>query len=221
MFQAEIVQSGGAQLGDEPARLVDRPAQELHALFQLTLFGARIAAAPGLGTLQMLIRGHDELHQAVVEIEGYLAAFREHGLAADDTLIKIGTLQSTWGSVAALDLLRLPAPPTALFVASNSLVPGVMHTLRSQRIAVPDEVSLICFDDVEWFALTVPTVTAVSSSHARLADAAVTLLLSRVEDPDQRWRPPVVMEIGFELVLRNSTAAPRTGPLILRGTQNG
>lgn len=153
--------------------------------------------------------------------QGYLAAFREHGLAADDALVKIGALQSTWGSVAALDLLRLPAPPTALFVASNSLVPGVMHTLRSQRVAVPEEISLICFDDVEWFALTVPTITAVSSSHARLADVAVTLLLSRVENPDQRWRPPVVMEIGFELVLRHSTAAPRAGPLILRGGQNG
>jgi LacI family transcriptional regulator len=139
---------------------------------------------------------------------GFLAALRDHGLAASESLAKVGVLQSTWGALALLDLLR-SSPPTAVFVGSNILMPGVMGALQSQRVAVPGDISLVCFDDVEWFSLTVPTITAVSSSHARLADAAVTLLLNRIEKPDQRQRPPVSLEVGYELVLRNSTAAPK------------
>ena len=144
-------------------------------------------------------------------LQGFLAALRDHGLAASESLAKVGVLQSTWGALAVLDLLR-SSPPTAVFVGSNILMPGVMGALQSQRVAVPGDISLVCFDDVEWFSLTVPTITAVSSSHARLADAAVTLLLNRIEKPEQRQRPPVLLEVGYELVLRDSTAAPRFIP---------
>jgi LacI family transcriptional regulator len=140
---------------------------------------------------------------------GFLAGTRDAGAAADESLMRVGVLQSTWGALAALDLLHSAPPPTALFVASNILMPGVLRTLQSQRVDVPGDISLVCFDDVDWFSLTVPTITAISSSHARLADAAVALLLHRIENPDQRRRPPVLLEIGYELVLRNSTAALR------------
>jgi LacI family transcriptional regulator len=142
---------------------------------------------------------------------GYQASFGDAGLAADESLIRVGVLQSTWGALAALDLLRASPPPTALFVASNILASGVVRTLQSQRVAVPGDISLVCFDDVDWFSLTVPTITAVSSSHSQLADAAIALLLNRIENPNQRQRPSVLLEVGYEMVLRNSTAAPRLG----------
>ena len=66
------------------------------------------------------------------------------------------------------------------------LIPGVIATLQSYGIVVPDDVSLICFDDVDWFSFTVPKITAISSSQSRLAEAAVTLLLTRIERPEQR-----------------------------------
>ncbi len=75
---------------------------------------------------------------------------------------------------------------------------------------------LICFDDVEWFSFTVPKITAISSSQSRLAEAAVTLLLTRIEEPEQRGRAPSLMEIKSELMLRGSTASPRQVGLVLR-----
>ena len=141
--------------------------------------------------------------------QGYLAALRDWGAPAGGALVRLSSLNATWGSVATLDLLRMPSPPTAIFVASNVLMPGVLRALQMQRVAIPGDVSLLCFDDVDWFLLTVPTVTAVSTSHARLAATAVTLLLNRIESPDQRGLPPVLVEISFELVLRNSTGERR------------
>ena len=93
----------------------------------------------------------------------------------------------------------------------------MIATLQSYGIVVPDDVSLICFDDVEWFSFTVPKITAISSSQSRLAEAAVTLLLTRIEEPEQRGRAPSLMEIKSELMLRGSTAGPRQGELVLRG----
>ena len=146
---------------------------------------------------------------------------RDHDLPQDETLIRLGALRSTWGALATLDLLRLPSPPTAIFAASNAVVPGLFHTIRTSRLAVPGDISLICFDDVDWFSYTEPSITAISNSHTRLADAAVTLLLSRVEAPEQKDPSPVHMEIGFELVLRSSTSAPRRTPLLLRNPWPG
>jgi len=139
-----------------------------------------------------------------------------HTLAVEE-LIRLGALRNTWGAVATANLMRIADPPTALFVASIALIPGVLATLQSYGIVVPDDVSLLCFDDVEWFSFTVPKITAISSSQSRLAEAAVTLLLTRIEEPEQRGRAPSLMEIKSELMLRGSTAGPRQGELVLRG----
>jgi LacI family transcriptional regulator len=141
--------------------------------------------------------------------QGYLKAMESAGLAPDLDLIKLGRLRGAWGSIASDELLRLPASPTALFIASNAIMPGVMKTLRQHEVCIPEDVSLICFDDLDWFTFSRPPISAVSTSHNRLAEAAVDLLLQRVQNPGDLDRPPVFMQINFELLLRASTAAPK------------
>jgi LacI family transcriptional regulator len=171
----------------------------------------------GLGHERIGFIGGDVRHSSNhARWQGYLAALRAGGLPADETLIRLGTPRSTWGSVATIELLRLPGPPTAIFAASNAIMPGVMRGIRQYGVAVPDELSLICFDDVDWFSFSVPPITAISCSHARLAEAAADLLMRRVEGPNGLDQPPMVMEIPFELVVRRSTAPPRRVPLTLR-----
>ena len=149
--------------------------------------------------------------------QGYLEALRKASLRSDEELVKLGTNRGTWGAMAANELLRLASPPTAIFVASNAIMPGVIRTLRQAGVALPEEMSLICFDDVDWFSLSVPPITAISTAYTTLAEAAVDLLLARVAVGSAgAERPPVFMEVNFEFVLRRSTAAPRSGPLHYR-----
>jgi LacI family transcriptional regulator len=170
-----------------------------------------------LGHLRIGYIGGDVHHSSnQARWQGYLAALREHNLPAVEELIRLGALRNTWGAVATANLMRIADPPTALFVASIALIPGVLATLQSYGIVVPDDVSLICFDDVEWFSFTVPKITAISSSQSRLAEAAVTLLLTRIEESEQRGSAPSLMEIKSELMLRGSTASPRQAELVLR-----
>ncbi len=138
--------------------------------------------------------------------QGNLAALRDNDVPVDASLYKLGSPISMWGSVATVDLLQLRQPPTALFVASNALMPGVIKTLRQHQVHLPDDLSLICFDDIDWFSLSVPPITAVSVSQTRLAEAALDLLMRRIEAADGATNPPTHMEISFELVVRGSTA---------------
>jgi hypothetical protein len=149
--------------------------------------------------------------------QGYLEALRKASLRSDEELVKLGTNRGTWGAMAANELLRLASPPTAIFVASYAIMPGVIRSLRQAGVALPEEMSLICFDDVDWFSLSVPPITAISTAYTTLAEAAVDLLLARVAVGSAgAERPPVFMEVNFEFVLRRSTAAPRSGPLHYR-----
>jgi LacI family transcriptional regulator len=149
--------------------------------------------------------------------QGYLAALKAAGLPGDESLVKSGMPRSTWGNAATIDLLRMAASPTAIFAASNAIMPGVVKMLRHYSVAVPADMSLICFDDVDWFSFSVPPITAISCNHAHLAEAAVDLLMQRIEAAPGANPPPVSLEIPFELVLRGSTAAPRRGDLSLSG----
>jgi LacI family transcriptional regulator len=140
---------------------------------------------------------------------GYQAAMQAAGLVVDETLVKLGPDRSTWGIAALGDLLRLPVPPTAIFVGSNAIMAGVIRAVRARGVPVPDVLSLICFDDVDWFSFSTPPITAVEFSHARLAEVALDVLFARIDRPDEVDRPPVFIEIECDLILRSSTAPCR------------
>ena len=144
--------------------------------------------------------------------QGYCTAMQDAGLALDPTLVKVGTVRDAWGSIATGELLCMPDPPTAIFAASNAIMPGLMKMLLQHEVEVPKEMSLICFDDLDWFTFSNPSISAISISHKRIAESAVELLLQRIENPDGSKRPSVLMKISFELLLRKSTVAPRNCP---------
>jgi len=176
-----------------------------------------------LGHQRIAYIGGDMMHSCNRDRwQGFLEAMHQSGIEPDESLVKLGANRGTWGTVATNDLLRLATAPTAIFVASNAIMPGVIRTLRQAGVALPAEMSLICFDDVEWFSFSVPPITAISTAYTALAEAAVDLLMTRIAGaPEGAERPPALMEINFEFVLRRSTAVPRAGPLLFREAHPG
>lgn len=140
--------------------------------------------------------------------QGFLQAMKEAGVPAEECCVRLGALRSEWGARAAAELLNLQPRPTALFVASNAIMPGVIKTLRTQGIEIPRHISLICFDDLDWFSFSQPPITAVATSHTHLAQACVDLLLRRIRGEDGELPQPYLRQISFELVLRASIAPP-------------
>jgi len=161
------------------------------------------------------IAGNVQHSSNLARWRGYQTALTEAGLPIHEELQKLGTAGASWGKVATLDLLHLPAPPTAIFVASNPMMPGVLKTLDRHDVKVPENMSLICFDDLEWFSFVTTPISAIRVRQNLLAELAVDLLLRRIHDPDSMERRPVIAEIGFEMVQRRSTGKPRAESLLL------
>jgi LacI family transcriptional regulator len=159
------------------------------------------------------IAGNVQHSSNLARWRGYQTALLEAGLPIHEELQRLGAAGASWGKVATLDLIHLSSPPTAIFVASNPMMPGVLKTLDRFNIKVPEQMSLICFDDLEWFSFVTPPISAIRVRQTLLAELAVDLLLRRIQDHDGMARRPVIAEIGFEMVQRRSTGKPRTESL--------
>ncbi|MFI6208502.1 LacI family DNA-binding transcriptional regulator [Streptomyces sp. NPDC051041] len=108
-----------------------------------------------------------------------------------------------------LELLDLPEPPTAVFVCSDALAPGVYEALAARGLRVPDDVSVVGFDDLPEARWLGPALTTVRQPLAEMAATALRLLV-RMMDGD---RPEGTRtELSTRLVERASTAPPPAAP---------
>ncbi len=208
-------------LGDQgtPAVAIVRrvPGDKLDTVVFEDLAGSKAATSHliGLGHSRIAYIGGDIAFSSNRDRwQGYLQAHSEAGLPVDESLVKLGTTSGTWGRLATPDILHLSPQPTALYVASNGLMPGVMRALRQHDVAIPQEMSLLCFDDVDWFSYSVPPITAVKVGHEYLAEMAVDLLMRRIRKPPEPEGRPAFLTASYELVLRDSTAPPRPDAVV-------
>ncbi|WP_079083687.1 LacI family DNA-binding transcriptional regulator [Streptomyces longwoodensis] len=152
-----------------------------------------------------LIAGPSRLLCSRARHDGYRAALEAAGLSVDPALVVPGDFRPESGFAGCTALLDLPEPPTALFAASDQMALGAIEALRRRGLRVPEDMSVVGFDDlpeVRWSAPPLTTVRQPLADMGRLAVRTV-LRLARGEHPGS---PRV--ELGTDLVVRCSTAPP-------------
>lgn len=139
-------------------------------------------------------------------LEGYWAALRAGGVPIDEALV--GQCRYDRGSVAhaTADLLALEDPPTAIFATDATIALGVLDAVSAAGLSVPDDVSILVFDDPEWATVVRPPLTVVAQPVRELGTTATTILLDRIRGGD---RPRKVVVLNTTFVRRESTAPPR------------
>lgn len=154
-----------------------------------------------LATDHLLRAGHERIgiissaphtSASTERIEGYQRALAEHGAAYDPRLVKIGRTSPGSGYRLAQELLSLETRPTAIFIASNGQLLGAIRAVRESQLSIPQDLSIVCFDDTEWSELADPPLTAVVPSADLLADIATRLLF---DTPDRNLHAPPRLEI--------------------------
>lgn len=149
------------------------------------------------------IRGSHWTGQSAERERGYRQAMADAGLTIDDAWVEQGTFSEQSGQQAAERLLALAARPTAVFSANDEMAIGCMNAARAQGLSVPEDLSLIGFDDVQAASLVRPQLTTVRHPLALMAQAAVQELMRRIHgQPGKRQR----VEFPAEMVVRESTA---------------
>jgi len=140
-------------------------------------------------------------------LEGYKAALADHGVAFDPELVYEGDFFQPLGYAGASALLELPHPPTAIFASNDVSAFGVMEAVREHSLCIPQDVSVVGFDDIPQAAHVHPPLTTVRQPLEEMGRIATRMLLEYIEDPQ---RPIERVELPTELVLRQSCHTQKT-----------
>jgi LacI family transcriptional regulator len=153
------------------------------------------------------ITGTLELGCSQKRLEGYKAALRANDLAIDPTLIQEGDFYQPSGYKGAIELLKTSQRPTAIFASNDSMAFGVMEAVREQGLSIPNDISIIGFDDVPQAANVHPRLTTVRQPLEHMGRVATNMLLESINNPD---RPPEKLELSTELIIGGTCQAPRS-----------
>jgi LacI family transcriptional regulator len=137
-------------------------------------------------------------------LDGYRAALEHAGLQADPRLVAIGTYNYAEAFAEAKQMLHSPNPPTAIFACSDIHAMGIYEAARVSGLRIPDDLSVVGFDDIPMAEWASPPLTTMHQPLAQMAELAVHVLLDR-----QDWDRSLRMELETRLVVRASTAPPR------------
>jgi LacI family transcriptional regulator, galactose operon repressor len=196
-----------------PCVLVDAPHAELPRILIDDVRGGELA------TSHLLELGHERiafigdkppdpfrLTSSRDRTHGYRQALARAGIEPRPEYVREGTQSHQVARGIAIDLLRLPHPPTAIFAASDAQALGVLEAARILGVRVPDELSVIGFDDVELAGLV--GLTTVRQPLFESGRRGAELLLELVAGGVERVVDPIVEELAVEVVIRSTTAPP-------------
>lgn len=152
-----------------------------------------------------MIAGDPALSSAEDRFAGYCAALEAHGLVFDPDFAQTGWFKFQGGIQAANALLNLAHPPTAIFAANDHSALGAIEAIRSRGLSIPDDISIIGFDDVPQAEYLRTSLTTVRQSLDEMGRTATRMLLQQIDNPDAAIEPVV---LPTELVIRESTGSP-------------
>jgi LacI family transcriptional regulator len=165
-----------------------------------------------------VLTGRRTISTSIDRVAGCRRALEEAGLTLDDALVRYGGFN--FGNLNLADGHRMTEevlastedPPTAIFAANNFIAFGAIRALREMGLRVPDDMSVVAFDDlpVEW--ISEPFLTVAAQPAYEIGRRAATLLLDRIAGDPNATGESVMLP--FELIIRRSSAAPRAAPSV-------
>ncbi|MEO3755377.1 LacI family DNA-binding transcriptional regulator [Streptomyces sp. B6B3] len=160
----------------------------------------------GLGHRRIaVIGGYRRKLCSTARVAGYRSAMSAAGLPVPPEYVRYGGFTEQGAARQAAELLALPEPPTAVFACSDPMALGVYEAVRERGLRIPEDVSVVGFDDLPQARWASPTLTTVRQPLSEMAAAALRLLLRRMDgDRPEGART----ELSTRLVPRQSAAPP-------------
>lgn len=162
----------------------------------------------GLGHERIAITGqYDEVLHPEVRSQTFPEAMQEVGLRVRPEYQRVMFLTEDNAHAYALDVMRLPEPPTAIFALTGSSAAGVYRALRKLNLKVPGDVSLLSFDNYSWTELSEPPIDVLEQPVELMAQAMTQAILAALSgQPPPRAR--VELLFPARLIIRGSCAPP-------------
>jgi LacI family transcriptional regulator len=152
------------------------------------------------------ITGSMDLGCAVDRLDGYRSALRTYHIPDAPELIYEGDFFQPDGYAGAQAMLDLPEPPTAIFASNDVMAMGVMDAVRNRGLRVPDDVSVVGFDDIPQASLVRPELTTINQPLEKMGRVATQMLLDLLKHPEMKADR---IELPTHLIVRDSCKSPR------------
>lgn len=193
-----------------PIVLIDRalPGTEADAVVVDNHVAARRAIdhLVGLGHRRIaLLTSQGLIHTNQERLAGYIDGLQAAGLPVEDELIRMSMYTREAAEHEAETVLRLADPATAIFTTDNLMSLGAFEAAQRAGRQVPDDVSIVGFDDLEWTTIVRPQLTVVAQPVYELGATAARQLIARITGDDSPFRLSV-LETSF--IVRDSTGPP-------------
>ena len=155
----------------------------------------------------MFVRGPDDIPSFRDRVRGYRAAMQRLGLKQQEVLCAYNSHPdhareqfTRWmQSAGSVDC-------TALLACNDKTAIGVIHALQNAGIRVPDDVSVIGFDDIDMARVVRPQLTTIHVYRELLGEMGVRMLVERIQNPS---RPPMTLTVGTTFIERGSTRSSK------------
>lgn len=167
-------------------------------------------------TEHLLAQGHRRIGHAGgpvsvdcsrARLAGYTSALRQSGTDFDESLITHCSFAYEAGRRSAGDLLDRDDPPTAIFAGNDEIALGVMEEARRRSIRIPEDLSVVGFDDTFLATRSAPQLTTVAQPLVEMGRVALRSLAQLIDDDIVATSH---IELATRLVIRGSSAPPRT-----------
>jgi LacI family transcriptional regulator/LacI family repressor for deo operon, udp, cdd, tsx, nupC, and nupG len=148
------------------------------------------------------ISGNFKIPTYIERLAGYKRALNDYGIPFDESLIFARNSDYKSGYEIANKILELEERPTAIFSGNNLLTLGALEAIHAQNIRIPEEISIIGFDDMPWSISLNPPLSAVRQPGFDMGRKAAEMLYERILNPSKK-KENIVLKT--ELMLRKST----------------
>ena len=155
------------------------------------------------------ISGPLRLHSAEMRKQAFVESLRHTGIPLNPVWMIEGNHTLDGGRDAMNHILALEDGPTAIICSNDLTAIGVQHALFEANLKVPDDLSLIGFDDVHLAEYTIPPLTTVRMSCKELAQAAIASLISHMQPQESKPDTPTRTVIQTRLIVRQTTGLPK------------
>jgi LacI family transcriptional regulator len=161
-----------------------------------------------------IIQGLPGTYTSTARLNGYKEALRVHGLAFSERLAVGGDFRQENGYVETKLLLSMDPRPTAIFATSDLITLGALQAIYEEGLSIPDDISLIVFDDFEFAPYLRCPLTAVRQPKELMGETAVKMLVECIRNGASREPKRIVLKP--RLVVRSSVGrplVPRSAPV--------
>jgi len=147
------------------------------------------------------IFGHPELTTGRERYEGYAAALSFHGIPENPEWVKFGKPSIETGLEMGRLVLSSANRPTAVFTGNNLITVGFLQAVREAHLVIPEDISLIAFDDFVWGSLIQPPLTVIAQPTYDLGRISADIIMRRIKGDDSCFETIV---LPTELKIRES-----------------